>query len=88
MSLTWPPDTEEDEAKLCAMAGVGNDDEMFLPQPGRIVIRGDNVAGVIEIPEEAEDPEEWEKEPFPRVFAYACAREHFAKKTRKFTGND
>lgn len=52
---------------------------------GRLLVRGDNVAGVLEVDEEHTD---WQNDAFPRIFAYASARAVVMRKRMKFTGND
>jgi hypothetical protein len=48
------------------------------------LIKGDHVAGVLEVEEETVG---WEKDPLPRIFAYACARTAEIKKRIKITGD-
>ncbi len=48
----------------------------------RVIIRGDNVAGVCRIVEDSH----WEHDAFPRIFAYACTRARIAEQKIKFTG--
>jgi len=99
-----PGDPDLGQHSLAEAAGLGRDDEIELPLPGKMLIRGENIAMVLQVsprpspPAKAAprlrcmvraaltaaavaqlnpDPDcDAERNPFPRLFAYASARTH------------